>query len=1093
MTLINVPRKTKYESDTRFTVRVAKVKSNYAKIKKTYKEAGVKLPKQREDEQASKYVDRLVRQFRGRSEKKTIADKIEKWSATIIIEYSTQKADTIDNSDSSVKVNTTPDRNRSIKRYFVNFDHEPTEKELQAAYKQKVKEWHKQYDKLARQDYEITIYDYQGTIKREPLHLVQNNIRHIIMKTNPTLNCVVELLNRRYKTPINELTEFFQDNTSAEKINEWCKLKNIAHYAFDLANNAVYHTNNTDGSRRTRALIYYIADEHINEINDPKKRNSIIRKGSLTGAKLEELKKKNKPKALKKFPLEYIPITNGEDFKNDLELYKRLEKLTGSYYTTNNLWYIFFLITANSEDKRPPYTVSDEDTIHRLTYKNFTLHYCTKEQFDLCDSLGIRITTRRIGELVNKYMDLDMNTIRSRYNKQTYDVIRNASAAPLHHNFTSMTKDELNEQRKKNNLLNIDLKRCYPYVCMKYPTPYLTSDQFFEPFDGTPKPNYWYLVEQTTYNIVLGSSNFVPYHLLEYCDGIAITHQILPKYTDALRSKYVELSEDPKYKMLGNMFIGLLAKSTKRRAPIIYTSSLKEIGYYAFLTGSNVEYIDFNGRRLYKTVPEVNDAISQYRYRLAYLNIILTSRMLCMQMLIDVKAKLPNFIPIQINTDGVLGMQKKRVKLSWLDETSKTQPGDFRRKQVNEFIADIIKTDNTFKLASSENIKLSRLPKIKRLIYNKKWDAEKVASRMLELDGCLTNGEPGSGKTLLLTVLQELTPKESTITTTFTRLASTLIPNSKSLHDVFGVRTIENFDISDTILTYYKDKITHILVDECSMINETIYEALSLVKSINPKIKFYIFGDFDQYAPIKSNMILHKHPILRFLTDGNEIILNHQYRSNPDYIKNLKSENYSDLKEITNITHPTKFNIALTNDTCDTINQVCRYTWGDLNTPGCYVRFDKTTKIKGCGIIPKNLLCIMDKIDDKIYLTQIFNGKVELSLEYEMTYDQYRYLIDNGNIVLGYCISSYKSQGITIKEQYTIYDWNHYHMKKTARYVAASRTSDPKLCFYTNYIPEVDWSKILVLKPTYQLKPATPVVEYEDELIDVSDNIWDSI
>lgn len=791
-------------------------------------------------------------------------------------------------------------------------------------------------------------------------------------------------------------------------------------------------------------------------------------------------------------------------------------QLKGSYYTTNELLYLFLSLTYNN--KRPPMTLADNSKIYKISTNSFDITYCTEEQLNLHTSLNLPFTGKRISEIVLEQMNIPMDRLASGYNAQTYEIIESVSASPLRYNYETKSVEELNKLKASNSLVNVDIKRCYPTICANYKMPYLTSNQVFKPYDGVPKPNYWYVVEPQEYNIALGNCTFIPYDLLEYTTNIKIVQQIKPNYTNILQAKYKKLLVDPKYKTLSNMFIGLLSRTNKKKSNVIYTYSLAEIGYYAFLTGSKVNYLDFNGKRLYKTVPMPETDVNQFKYRMAYLQITMMSRVLCMKMLREIQANLKGFIPLHINTDGILGMQKKKMSLKFIDAASW-----YCKKTVNEFIVGLKKTEHNTQIITLDNIDLDcpleisfesnyneikKIPKIKYRVISHRWTPTELITDETLSNSYRILGDPGTGKTLFLTELQDRLPKETTVTTTFTRLASTLIPNAKSCHEIFNVRTINNFNVSDNIIRYYKDHVTHLLVDECSMISRPIYEVFSLLKSINPNLKIYLFGDDNQFLPINSEPITHRDSLMRFLTGGNEIILNYQFRSNKDYIINLKKGIYKDIKQV-KYDFSTKFNIALTNKTSDYINKKCMELYGDLNKSGCYIRFNKTTSFNG-EKIPKNLLAEVDIVGQKVYLTQIFNGRLELSLEYKMSLDQYNMFIDRGNIKPGYCVSAFKSQGITIKEPYTIYDWSHFHMGKRAKYVACSRTSDPSLCFYSYFTmfgeTKEDENKFYGVIRRSGYKPSVSKDEpdepdepdaydfVEDEYeLDINNNIWDLI
>ena len=49
----------------------------------------------------------------------------------------------------------------------------------------------------------------------------------------------------------------------------------------------------------------------------------------------------------------------------------------------------------------------------------------------------------------------------------------------------------------------------------------------------------------------------------------------------------------------------------------------------------------------------------------------------------------------------------------------------------------------------------------------------------------------------------------------------------------------------------------------------------------------------------------------------------------------------------------------------------------------------------------------------------------------------------NSKFDLGFCLTNYKSQGMTIDKPYTIYDWDH--MSKEGRYVALTRATNKSL------------------------------------------------
>lgn len=1048
------------ESDHRFAVRSAKIKKRFETIADIYRKNGLTVPKQKSDELPSKYVDRVIRSYRKLLAEKGTTVKLkpfesyqafekrkqEKWSVSMTIVYSITgnlidpSLDKFYDQDSGVWEDVPISYSSMVERrrpsettYVVEFDHKPANYELEESYQDAIDAWYEENKQLVNR-YNVVLYKYQGIMKQEPIHLENTNIKQIIMKQNINNNCVIELLHKRYDTPIEELEEYFKHQTTPIKVNQWCIDNQVPHYAFDLKDNAIYRT---PCKSKKRALIYVIADEHINEINDKAKRSKLTKSKTLLDAKRTNQKKPTTDE-YKEFPFVFSTVTSiTEELKDSTlldrlakdNLINRLNETSGKYYTEIPLNYLFLLMTYHN--RRPPQVTASNNVIYKINYKKLTIIYYSPEQKSLCESLGVPFDGKRISEIVHEHITVDMTKLVSKYNVQTYNMIKNANASPLHYNFDTYSKEYLNDNAK--HLINFDIKRCYPYICENYQMPYLTSDMQFEEYDNTPKPGYWYVVYGNS--LLQGRCNFVPYEMLELMN-CEIRYQIKPNYTNELQTTYKKISQNSSLKLAGNMFIGLLARTNKIVENVIYTYSQAEIGYYAFLTKSHVNYLDFNNKRLYKTQPITYKDVNQFKYRFAYLQIIMISRVLCYKMYLEIKKSLKNCVPIQLNTDGILVLQKKRIDLKKYQDSPDLPPGSYRKKPISEFTYDIIKST-----VHNDQEEVLKVPTISEITQTTPWNPDELAKQILELPGCLITGAPGCGKTELLKAMQKL--QDQSITCTFTRLASTLIPNSRPLHDVFDVRTIDNFDIKDATIRYYRESVKCILVDECSMCNSEIYEALNLIKN-NCNIKIYLFGDFNQFAPIGSSLVDGNNILCSFLTHGNVLKLDYQYRSNKDYIKKLLSNDYSDLK--TSKTS-TKFNIALCNSTVDLINDKCAKKYSDFYTNGCYIRFNKTTKIKTGVRVPKNLLAEVSFDGETVYICQKFNGDLALSLEYELDLETYKKLITNGNIVYGYCITAYKSQGITIREPYTVYEWNHKYFDNTAKYVAASRTSDKNLVY----------------------------------------------
>lgn len=325
-------------------------------------------------------------------------------------------------------------------------------------------------------------------------------------------------------------------------------------------------------------------------------------------------------------------------------------------------------------------------------------------------------------------------------------------------------------------------------------------------------------------------------------------------------------------------------------------------------------------------------------------------------------------------------------------------------------------------------------------------DCEYTSKSILEKnEGCLILGCAGVGKTYLVnTMIKQLEEQGKS----YKRLA----PTNKSALLIEG-QTLDKFSYgilnSNTALKKLKN-IDYFFVDEISMVREIFYQVLISIKQYNPNAKFIVVGDFGQLPPVNDRIHCNyeNSRCLWELVDGNKMELTECKRSD-DRLYNIclkVRNNKSITRELFKFKEPTYKNICFTNKTRKIVNEMCikRYHQQHPRNKRIMIEelsYDKNSQayelMEGMPIIARvnnkqlnivnNEAFIVSKIlKNKIIVKNTMNEEVEVSIEKF-----------NRVFYIAFCITTHKSQGETIDEKYTIYEWDKMDTK--LKYVAISR------------------------------------------------------
>jgi hypothetical protein len=284
----------------------------------------------------------------------------------------------------------------------------------------------------------------------------------------------------------------------------------------------------------------------------------------------------------------------------------------------------------------------------------------------------------------------------------------------------------------------------------------------------------------------------------------------------------------------------------------------------------------------------------------------------------------------------------------------------------------------------------------------------------------------------------------------------------KTIHREYLDIKISNASREKKLLNELKE-YEYIIIDEISMVKEIFYQFFIMIQLFVPTMKFIIVGDFKQFLPVNDKYTgeYENSPALKQLCNGNRLILT-KYRRGKDIEGGEELFNLFQNPEKVEIkNHPftklTSQNVAYTHDTRKRVNKQCMEEFiGEKE----YIKINKNkADNKSQTILLYENLPIMgfrNIADCEIYNTELlfidsfnkeeetFTTRREKLLEPLEEMKEYNYVVFNiGEFHKyfrpAYCRTLHSAQGETIREKYTIYDWNHPRSDERSKYIALSR------------------------------------------------------
>ena len=534
---------------------------------------------------------------------------------------------------------------------------------------------------------------------------------------------------------------------------------------------------------------------------------------------------------------------------------------------------------------------------------------------------------------------------------------------------------------------------------------------------------------------------------LEYGEECEINYQLLA--TDTLPKNYfkkfvkdvIKKHPNPRhYKDIINKMIGNLGK-TKSKLEKGYIEESYELAVSAFW-GNNKERLGFitdedidyqNWRKIKSNNTEIKqisidgntfynvfttETTTLYKNNLPIFNKILENEYLKLYELIK-KAE-GNLITIK--TDAII------IDGCYNELPTNDLIGGIKKKILNRDTIPII--DGVF-IDRDRDMGDLELP------YNIKEETIDNVPTFENESYCIT-GLAGYGKSYEINKM-ELANDKSTIKLGFSNVSKENISSedniAHTINSYFGIN-FNTGEVKESKLKNLKN-IKTIIITEVFMTPPYLMSLLYKIKIKFPEIRFICEGDPEQTRPVKyENVNWFNTKLFHTLVGGNIVKLTINKRNNQteNYYKAINNDKVED--KFYGFREPQKVNITKTNKKRMEINKIMM----DKDIDTIEILHNDKHYVKGQDVkinINTPIMCIRNNKKNNVFngkrysIQEITDEKIIIN-EVEYSYDEFM-----KNFVVCYAMTNHKIQGLTINENYNIYEWNM--MTGRERYTAFSR------------------------------------------------------
>ena len=320
---------------------------------------------------------------------------------------------------------------------------------------------------------------------------------------------------------------------------------------------------------------------------------------------------------------------------------------------------------------------------------------------------------------------------------------------------------------------------------------------------------------------------------------------------------------------------------------------------------------------------------------------------------------------------------------------------------------------------------------------------EKIAQYIQRYGGGLVYGRAGTGKTYVAKyIASELGDRCARIA--FTNKAA-LVVGGKTIHRLLALDKHAKMSVAQA--HKLKKHYDWIIVDEISMVSKMLWSRLTFLKQLTG-IKFVLLGDLRQCSPVEDEKVAHyfDHSAVKYLAKGVRCELTKAHRYDMelwDELENVWEGRAVDVSKY-RPTGTTTRNICFFNETRVRVNKQLMEAHktddalflpcvaGDDDTQDTYVYvglpiLSRVTMSDGDTIANNEMFVVQSMTTETITCKSTIRENV-----FECDVGKFM-----GTFVPAYCCTTHKSQGDTISEAFTIWDWKA--MDKRLRYTAMSR------------------------------------------------------
>ncbi len=685
----------------------------------------------------------------------------------------------------------------------------------------------------------------------------------------------------------------------------------------------------------------------------------------------------------------------------------------------------------------------------------------------------------------------------SSYNDDVAKIFHRAKNGFLH-NFDLDKAYEGRVKQGRSILVGYDINKCRTELLYRNTFPFcvfscLDDVKEFCPDDEKHKvipPGYYYV---KSWNLLpLKGSGWYSYPIVRFClekkiiKLQSITHCVFPGSTlpcDYYK-QFVETVRDKldikMAKICINSFIGCFGHKVTKERSVHFTRSLNEASYLKFTTnetGNRRVYVHRDGDLL--EVITNNQSYAQTN-RVPLFNHILDLEAIEMYKLKEILCSEPNTKPIHYNTDNVI------VECKGTDMDSVAKRLD---EKINQCFWDPEKKFPKYKPSNSihnpdrtekndngevmvdtsmetEGTMVYQDYKMKELEWNVVPDPGtndfrgliKKTTEILEKESLQIDGRAGTGKTTLAKgLIDALTKKyggDKILRLAPTNKAARVLGDgAETLHTRWAIMTSSKFNVWN----FYEV----IVVDEKSMVLEHFWDSMAKAKRTGATCRFLIVGDWEQLPPVEDRpdgFSYQNTRVLWELSGGNMLKLDHCRRADIELFNLCMDVSLIDINDFKRVLQPRS--LCYNNKCRKKVNAywmdhyaggaMLELPWDEvLNKEGQAMKVTKGMPIVAYATVSGKGYSVYNCEDFKVVRWNLAKKEITIETAHndgkEEVYMVMPFKVFTAVMCPGYCISIYKSQGVTWSEPYSILQFEKMKMMgnlgKKLLYVAFSRAT----------------------------------------------------